>query len=257
MILRRLTKHVKEQNWFAVALDFVIVVVGVFIGIQVSNWNAARSDQARSLQYLERISADLSQDISTYDNRVQFWQQVSDYGLTVLDEADAGGTSLGSWDLLLAYFQASQVAEFEPSNSTFEELKSAGELGLVRDAKLRSELAQYYTYSGIESLRERPRYREHVRSIIPARMQLYIWSDCYQTDGSMQTLKACPSPAGQPEIQVVIDRLQSSEALHEELRYWISSLKVAGLIVTDHTQNARDLQAALTAQIALQRGDAQ
>lgn len=25
MILRRLTKHVKDQNWFTVALDFVIV----------------------------------------------------------------------------------------------------------------------------------------------------------------------------------------------------------------------------------------
>ena len=35
MILRRVTEHVKAQNWFAVAIDFVIVVVGVFIGIQV------------------------------------------------------------------------------------------------------------------------------------------------------------------------------------------------------------------------------
>ena len=39
MILRSVTKHVKEQNWFAVILDLVIVVFGVFIGIQVSNWN--------------------------------------------------------------------------------------------------------------------------------------------------------------------------------------------------------------------------
>ena len=29
MILRRITEHVKAQNWFAVAIDFVIVVVGV------------------------------------------------------------------------------------------------------------------------------------------------------------------------------------------------------------------------------------
>jgi len=28
MILRRVIEHVKAQNWFAVALDFVIVVVG-------------------------------------------------------------------------------------------------------------------------------------------------------------------------------------------------------------------------------------
>jgi len=34
MILRRLTKHVKDQNWFAVGLDFVIVVIGVFVGMR-------------------------------------------------------------------------------------------------------------------------------------------------------------------------------------------------------------------------------
>ncbi len=46
MILRSITEHVKAQNWFAVGLDFLIVVIGVFIGIQVSNWNEVR--QARS-----------------------------------------------------------------------------------------------------------------------------------------------------------------------------------------------------------------
>jgi hypothetical protein len=33
MLLRRVMKHVKDQNWTTVALDFMIVVVGVFIGI--------------------------------------------------------------------------------------------------------------------------------------------------------------------------------------------------------------------------------
>ena len=41
MLLRRITEHVKAQNWTAVALDFFIVVIGVFIGIQVANWNDA------------------------------------------------------------------------------------------------------------------------------------------------------------------------------------------------------------------------
>jgi len=44
MLLRRVIEHVKAQNWTAVGLDFVIVVVGVFIGIQVSNWNAQRAE---------------------------------------------------------------------------------------------------------------------------------------------------------------------------------------------------------------------
>jgi hypothetical protein len=42
MLLRRVIENVKAQTWLAVSLDFVIVVVGVFIGIQVANWNDAR-----------------------------------------------------------------------------------------------------------------------------------------------------------------------------------------------------------------------
>jgi len=45
MILRRVTEHVKAQNWLAVGIDFLIVVVGVFIGIQVANWNEGRIER--------------------------------------------------------------------------------------------------------------------------------------------------------------------------------------------------------------------
>ncbi|WDI32185.1 hypothetical protein PUV54_03135 [Hyphococcus flavus] len=55
MLLRRVIEHVKTQNWTAVALDFVIVVVGVFIGIQVSNWNDARAERVEERQLLTRL----------------------------------------------------------------------------------------------------------------------------------------------------------------------------------------------------------
>ncbi len=55
MILRRITEHVKTQNWLAVAIDFVIVVGGVFIGIQAANWNAARAERADERSLLERL----------------------------------------------------------------------------------------------------------------------------------------------------------------------------------------------------------
>lgn len=62
MLLRRITQHVKAQNWFAVGLDFVIVVVGVFIGIQVANWNAARSDARAERLLLERLHDEISEE---------------------------------------------------------------------------------------------------------------------------------------------------------------------------------------------------
>lgn len=49
MILRRVTEHVKAQNWFAVGIDFVIAVVGVFIGTPVANWHGVRIDRVGKL----------------------------------------------------------------------------------------------------------------------------------------------------------------------------------------------------------------
>ena len=61
MILRRITQHVKEQNWFAVFLDFFIVVAGILIAFQITNWNEARRDvreeAALSIRLLEEFTA--------------------------------------------------------------------------------------------------------------------------------------------------------------------------------------------------------
>src|SRR4028119_1389435 len=106
MLLRRVIDHVRRQEWMAIAIDFVIVVVGVFIGIQAANWNEARADAALARDYLERIQRDLSADIARYENRIRFWSTVSSYGRKGLAYAETGQTAEATqWDHLLAYFQ--------------------------------------------------------------------------------------------------------------------------------------------------------
>jgi hypothetical protein len=65
MILCRFIAHVEAQNWTAAGLDFVIVVTGVFIGIQVSNWNDDRALRERERVYLEQLLIDLESDRAT------------------------------------------------------------------------------------------------------------------------------------------------------------------------------------------------
>jgi hypothetical protein len=37
--LLRVAEHIRTQNWTAIAIDFAIVVIGVFVGIQVkTDW---------------------------------------------------------------------------------------------------------------------------------------------------------------------------------------------------------------------------
>ncbi len=52
MILRRVIKHVRNQEWTAIAIDLLIVVVGVYIGIQAQAWNAERENRKIEHQYL-------------------------------------------------------------------------------------------------------------------------------------------------------------------------------------------------------------
>ena len=68
MLLRRITEHVKDQNWFAVALDFVIVVAGILIAFQITEWNEARADRQKEVAFFERVLENLQSDLAEYDS---------------------------------------------------------------------------------------------------------------------------------------------------------------------------------------------
>lgn len=60
MILRRVIEHLRKQHWTAVLLDFLIVVLGVFVGLQVNNWNEARLEAVRRAQIVDALVTNLN-----------------------------------------------------------------------------------------------------------------------------------------------------------------------------------------------------
>lgn len=42
MIIRKLADAIREQNWFTVIIEILIVVIGIFLGLQVTEWNEDR-----------------------------------------------------------------------------------------------------------------------------------------------------------------------------------------------------------------------
>ncbi len=59
MILSRVIQHFRTQNWFAIFLDFVIVVLGVLLALWASQW-ASNRDARRGAQIAaEAMDADL------------------------------------------------------------------------------------------------------------------------------------------------------------------------------------------------------
>jgi hypothetical protein len=139
MILRSLTKHVKDQNWFAVVLDFGIVVVGVFIGIQVANWNDQQVERART----ERKFSELI--IGLREVREEAANQSGDFleRATIIDallDAFEAGDEPKSDELAEALGQV-LFADVPPSlPAGVNELLVAGRLDLLGDAPVRDAL---------------------------------------------------------------------------------------------------------------------
>ena len=68
MLLRRITQHVKDQNWFAVALDFIIVVAGILIAFQITEWNETRADRQKEAEFFGSVLENLRSDLAEYDS---------------------------------------------------------------------------------------------------------------------------------------------------------------------------------------------
>jgi hypothetical protein len=137
MLLRRVTEHVREQNWTAIAIDFAIVVLGVFVGIQMANWNAEREDRQRGAEFAERLRVDLRAERWMYELMVAYYSDVRDAANRAVTALD-GQAPLSNHDLLVNAYRATQYRHGARRRSTYDELVSTGSLGLIRDQRTKA-----------------------------------------------------------------------------------------------------------------------
>lgn len=145
MLLRRITQHVKDQNWFAVGIDFVIVVVGVFIGLQVANWNATLGEERRAeLLKVRLIDEFLKIEAYTADNvhRVEGWQEGAE---RTSREILAGDLTATRDDLHLRLEGVDGWIQPSGTSATYTEIVSQGDMDLLRLPELRAALLEFNT----------------------------------------------------------------------------------------------------------------
>lgn len=247
MILQNISTAIREQNYYAVALEFVIVIAGVVIGFQVNAWNESRAEVAKTELYLERLAADLAENRERALNDLQFRSEVRNLGLRAMDFALGDREPETSWQVVYSYFNASQSGSSYPVRATYEEMLSNGDFGLIEDPVLREAMINFYTAWDTAVITDAmPAYRETVRMMIPTAMQDYIWDTCYRTDATArgQQLDACPAPPLAPqEVEAVASELIGSTVLIAELRYWLSTQRAALVIHSDNLARIERLEA--------------
>ena len=144
MRLARALQHLKQQHWTGVLIELAIVVLGVFIGLQVDNWNQARQDHAAEIVYLHSLSKDLDSIQATVQAQIGFESGMAKYINQSLDAIDAPRTPDRTRRLGMLLSQLAARSTLKIESPTFQELQSSGRLGLIRDPILRGRIVDYF-----------------------------------------------------------------------------------------------------------------
>jgi hypothetical protein len=255
MILRRVIAHFRKQEWTAIAIDFVIVVAGVFVGLQVSNWNAARQNRDLAANYLERLKVDVELERALWGRAIEYFGTARDYADAAMAGFRAPPEDLDEqW--LIALYQASQVWYVSPNRSTFDELQSTGRIVNIRDEGLRTVLSNHYQrvaqtgYTLVQNSQYRRVARLHLHEDVQAAIRKNC-GDSWVTDERnfyyVALPKTCEIDLPEALIRAEIVRMQGIEDVRDELRFHQSVLGAQIGVMRNATQTATTTLAALEA----------
>jgi len=179
-MLRHVISHLRRQDWMAVFIELVVVVVGVFIGVQASNWNEQRETDQKVAVFTERLRSDLREEAWGYEMQVGYWSQVLANAKRVADALD-GKAPLPDEALLISAYRATQFNAYTRRRATYDELTSTGEIGLIRDSALRDLAMSLYTdplFNGVVQAGQQSEYRKAFRMALPYQVQRALAERC-------------------------------------------------------------------------------
>ncbi len=247
MLLRRITEHVKAQNWTAVGLDFVIVVVGVFIGIQVSNWNASRADAQQNKEFVERLIGNLALDELNFNLARDYWMETSEHGRDALEYLNTGEFVEDSeWRTILAFLHASHINSIRFTDDAYQQMIDSGALGAVDSIDLQDRLGRFYSlgkddvYINILYNYQSP-YRVNIRKITPIEIMDYYWDKCWGATATRQVNIDCPAPISDQAATEILALYTDYPDLADDLRYWINNRRNSSSAIGILIQQVVDL----------------
>lgn len=144
MLLRRVIEHFRRQEWTAIGIDFLIVVLGVFLGIQVSNWNESAADRRAESAYLSQLQGDLQRIEGQVSEQVEFEQFQARLAVVVGDLIVSDRTPQRNLRIATGLTQLTMRRTLRTESPTFTDLQSSGNLEIISDADLRADIISYF-----------------------------------------------------------------------------------------------------------------
>ena len=254
MILRRFAEALKQQNWAAISIEFVLLVLGVFLGIQVANWNQQRISDKQAEIFTARLHADLRIEAWSFEYLIQYYREVqanAERALAVLEGAPVAPNE----QLLIAAYRATQFQTGTTRRATYDEMRSTGSLDLVKSKALRNAADLVYA-DGLNVLVQNQqsgsRYREAFRMRIPIDVQSALGEHCgdrFAPPGDSLHIVGsldydCTLGLKQEVVDQAAQALRNDDSIIPLLRLLLADVKT---VIANLTTNNQDTRQALKA----------
>jgi hypothetical protein len=248
MIFRRVKSHIQKENWFAVCVDFFIVVVGVFIGIQVANWNEEQTFNDRETELLYALKKQAEASIVMTNQKLHAYEQVAAAGKRSLDFLSSN-VSCGKecWPVLVDFMHASQWQSVSVPRSTYDNMQR---LGLPRDSAIVETVEAYLAQndSTAPTFGVIPYYRSVVRQIVPLSAQEFYWLNCYFLVDGVETYDLnCPKGVTDDMALKTVEAISLHTEIKPHLTQWLGGLTLAPVTFASQNITAERAIAAIDA----------
>ncbi|PKG96828.1 hypothetical protein [Paraglaciecola sp. MB-3u-78] len=225
MLLKNVIKDIQRHNWFAVFLDFAVVVIGILVAMQLADWEENKNESKITEEYTLLLMEDLKADQRSAKNAENYYFQVQQFGKNALT-LWANSQGLSPEQLVVSFYQASNIFANNSTSGTYDSLASTGRLGLIGGPQLASTLSNYYARALDSLIYSSPPYRMEVRGILPPDVQDLIRQNCVKLtiEGTLNEVLSdtCDIGLNTKEAQSILSDLKEHPKIAFYLRQKIA-----------------------------------
>ena len=127
--------------------EIILVVIGILIALQINTWNEQRKSKKATMVYMDRLIDDLRSDTIMLSDHIQaavlknqFCKQIKNivHQNEIIQDTNA---------FVIKLQGVGRALRPSVSNNTIEDLKSTGNLKLVKELEITNSIRNYYNFS--------------------------------------------------------------------------------------------------------------
>jgi hypothetical protein len=144
MIVRRMINALRRQDWTAVTIEFLLVLVGVLLAFQINEWASEREAKAEREAATERLLYEAEDDVAYFRAMVENHEETVRDLSYALSQLQSGTWREADKTKMLTGLTYSVYLDVpSPPSSVYEDIVAGGMLGKIGDPQLRSAISSY------------------------------------------------------------------------------------------------------------------